>query len=837
MLAAVTLLIVSWIPGAVIFRAPCAARDRRAALAIEERAFWQVILSVALSLAIVLALAAAHRYSFARLLLADGAVAVVVAVVSRFRLRLGRAAARPGWTIAFPIALIALGAWRFFPPAEYVIGGKDPGVYVNAGIQIAQRGTLVVQDDAVASVPAFARDLFFPQHAGQPYYSVRFMGFFIQDPATGAVISQFPHLYPASIAIGYGLDGLSGAREAIGVWAILGVLAVYFAGARLFGEAAAFAGAGLLALNVVEVWFSRYPNAEMVMQALMFAAVLATARAHVDGDPFFAPVAGALLPLLLFLRIDVVLAMAAVIGGVVLLYVRRVPSRASFWLPLAAGCALAAWYFTGPMRAYVARPMAFVQHFAVWQYALLAAAVLAVVGLLASAVRSRRLSAWIAVVTPTALCFVVVALAIYAEAFRAPSRWIAPHDAYALRTFAAFYLTVPALIAALIGLVVIGRRVFWRDPALIVMVCGFCVFFFYKIRIVPDHFWMARRFLPVILPGMLLFTGAAAFAGARRREVTSVGDPAASWRRPIVRRLIGLAFVAVLSSQYARASAPLLKHVEYAGIIPRLERLSSSIGDDDLLVTESRNASDIHVLALPLAYIYARNVLVLSTPVPDKPTFAQFLAWAHTKYRRVLFLGGGGTDLLSSRWSVEPLASDRFQVPEYDSPSNAYPRFVRQKEFDYGIYALEPPRANAPSGFDLDVGVRDDLHVLRFHAKEESQGHTFRWSRDRSYVSIVHLTPANRTVTIWMNNGGRPANASPATVRILLDGHLLGAVFVTDGYHAYTVSIPPAVASAAAATGEPVRLTLETPTWNPQRALGAPDDRDLGVMVDRVTIQ
>ena len=74
-------------------------------------------------------------------------------------------------------------------------------------------------------------------------------------------------------------------------------------------------------------------------------------------------------------------------------------------------------------------------------------------------------------------------------------------------------------------------------------------------------------------------------------------------------------------------------------------------------------------------------------------------------------------------------------------------------------------------------------------------------------------------------------------MRILLDGHLLGAVSVTDGYHAYTVSIPPAVASAAAATGEPVRLTLETPTWNPQRALGAPDDRDLGVMVDRVTIQ
>ena len=59
----------------------------------------------------------------------------------------------------------------------------------------------------------------------------------------------------------------------------------------------------------------------------------------------------------------------------------------------------------------------------------------------------------------------------------------------------------------------------------------------------------------------------------------------------------------------------------------------------------------------------------------------------------MLFLGGGGTDLLSSRWSVEPLASDRFQVPEYDAPKNAYPRSVTQKEFDYSVYVFGPPAA------------------------------------------------------------------------------------------------------------------------------------------------
>ena len=44
---------------------------------------------------------------------------------------------------------------------------------------------------------------------------------------------------------------------------------------------------------------------------------------------------------------------------------------------------------------------------------------------------------------------------------------------------------------------------------------------------------------------------------------------------------------------------------------------------------------------------------------------------------------------------------------------------------------------------------------------------------------------------------------------------------------------PARVASA----GDPVRLKIATPVWNPSRALGTGDDRDLGVMVDRVAVR
>ena len=111
----------------------------------------------------------------------------------------------------------------------------------------------------------------------------------------------------------------------------------------------------------------------------------------------------------------------------------------------------------------------------------------------------------------------------------------------------------------------------------------------------------------------------------------------------------------------------------------------------DLVVVESRNASDVHVLALPLAYIYGRPVLVLNSPKPDKAMFEEFLAWARQHYRAVYFIGGGGTDLLSRPVAVESVASERFQIPEYESLRNQYPTGVRFKEFDFGIYKFVPP--------------------------------------------------------------------------------------------------------------------------------------------------
>jgi hypothetical protein len=845
-----SLALIAYVPGALIFRAPIAERVRRAGLAAEERAFWAVMISVAISTAVVLALAGMELYSFRALLAIDGLIAIALLLAWRTKLLFRGTAPWPTVTALIPLALVLAGLWLYVPPAEYIMGGKDPGSYMNEGIQIAQRGSLVIHDASVASLPAAFRDLFFPSYHNAFYFSSRFMGFFLLDPESGTVLGQFPHLLPAWIAIGYGVDGLTGTRLVSSVAALLGLLAIYFAGARLFGRAAATAGTALLAINVIQVWFGRYPNAEMVMQALLFAALAAWSRAHVDDDPFFAPVAATLLGLLLFLRFDSVLAFGGVAVAAALSLAAGRRLRASFVVTLAISLLFAGWYLFGLMQPYMEYPIGFIRNLAIWQMLLLIAGAIALVGFAWGASRLtivRRLEAWL----PQAITVVVLALATYAYFFRAEGGRTALHDAIALRSFA-WYVTPVGLVAALVGYAVAMRTTFRRDPALLATVTIFGLFFFYKIKIVPEHFWMARRFLPVILPGAMLLIGYAAFAGLGPRQnrsnrqsgiserAPSAPDPA-PWltRRTIWRGAIGILFVGLLGLQFWQASRPLMTHVEYAGLIPKLEALAKHFGDRDLVVVESRAAgSELHVLALPLAYVYARNVLVLNTPRPDPIVFREFLRWARTQYEQIYFLGGGGTDLLTRTIGIESVTSARFHVPQWESPVNALPRGVGRKAFDLSVYRFVDAVAANGNGAVLDIGSQDDVNVVRFHMKErDGRGVTYRWTQDASYVSLVGVRPESRSLVLVMNDGHRPRNLPPARVEVSLDDQLLGYVDVGREFQPYTVAIPPAIAEAAAARDTPARLKLATSVWNPRDALGSTDDRRLGVMLDRVEVR
>jgi hypothetical protein len=137
----------------------------------------------------------------------------------------------------------------------------------------------------------------------------------------------------------------------------------------------------------------------------------------------------------------------------------------------------------------------------------------------------------------------------------------------------------------------------------------------------------------------------------------------------------------------------------------------------------------------------------------------------------------------------------------------------------------------------LDIGDMDDLYVVRFHAKERDARGTFRWTRAQSYLSLVGIASDARELVIWMDNGGRPASAAPAAVQVFLGETELGRVTVGRERRPYVFPIPGPLAAAAASSTSATTIRLLSTTWNPRALTGGSDDRDLGVMVDRVEVR
>src|SRR5262249_44900363 len=132
------------------------------------------------------------------------------------------------------------------------------------------------------------------------------------SPRTGRVFPQFFHLFPVFGAYLFQAMGVKGALGTPPVFGVLATLGVFFVLRRLLGGAPALLGTLLLALNVVQVWFARYPMSEGMSQFLIFLGLLALLHWEERGGTAFGALAGAAFGISLLVRIDSVLIAAPI---------------------------------------------------------------------------------------------------------------------------------------------------------------------------------------------------------------------------------------------------------------------------------------------------------------------------------------------------------------------------------------------------------------------------------------------------------------------------------------------------------------------------------------------
>jgi hypothetical protein len=459
----------------------------------------------------------------------------------------------PVYALVGTLAIAAgFGVWQAVFASQQILVAGDPGVYLQYGYWIAQHGTVTVPNSASAFGAASGLDF----ATG---------GFFASG---GSISAGFLPGLPLVLAGGVWLSGLSGALL---MPAVLGGCAVLSFGGlvgRLCGARWAPAGALVLALSLPEVYVSRTPMSEPLVQVLLFGGLCMLLDAEVirgrwavgavGGGTALAALGGLALGLTVLANVGSLSLLLPAFPVLAVLFVMRRPVAGPFGIGLFAGVGigltvgllLARQYLSsmspqlhlfglsaagfGVLTALMA-PLAFpaVRR---WLGRVLQKQAQAV-GLQGEPIALPSLGTlaqWCALVVPV-LVMAGLALRPYLQTVRGQTDATVIRHVATLQRLAGlpvdgrrqyyessmdwvlWYLGVPAVLLAVVGAAILSRRVAgaaleWRSSTIAarlwvlpVLLIGWSVVtVLWDPAVLPWQPAASRRLVPLVLPGLLL---------------------------------------------------------------------------------------------------------------------------------------------------------------------------------------------------------------------------------------------------------------------------------------------------------------------------------------------
>lgn len=566
---------------------PCPDRpasDRRN----EQRPDWTAVtVGEVLALAGSVAVAAVGTWSLtlAQLGHHDGRLALAIglattALVGAVALR--RSGGRPGIRLdpvelGLLAAVVVAGAVFFLPGFHYTYVDKDPGVYVAHGFAIAREGDVAIDDPVAARAASPGSGTL----GGLP-------GIWPAPGEPGKAVSQFFHLYPALLATAHDLGGdraLFNLNPLLGIGSVAVLVLVT---RRVAGMAAALVAAALLVTSMIQVWQARYPSTEIVAQLLLAGALLAAVLAIDRRWSGAALVAGLLLGTGFLVRPDgfLYVGFAALFAAVALALGRTDRRLPALGAGLVVTLPYALW------NAYVERGT-YTEANDVPGAPLLLGGLALVVAAGYGAGRARRALAarypdsvlahpdevpprWrvgIGALLSLAIGVGLVVLYHREDLLGVDYSWSvftgSVTRSYDERTlpWLSWFVTPAGLAVMWVGAcLVLLRR--WRAGVLVLVGPGTLLLFLYlwDPRVSMRLMWFVRRFVPAVLPAMII--------------LIAIALGWALTRRPVIARVVGAAGAVALVVSWAVMSLPLRHHDEMGGSWDVAAALAAPSGDE-----------------------------------------------------------------------------------------------------------------------------------------------------------------------------------------------------------------------------------------------------------------
>jgi hypothetical protein len=598
------------------------------------------------------------------------------------------------------ILILVIVAIVYLQPHEFLWGGADAGVYVSLGESIANTGSWLVKEDIIQALPEALYPAFFRQQP--PSASVRFIqfpGFYLTDPEAGKITPQFFPLHPLWLAIYNALGGLRFSLLATPVWGILGCMAVAAVAQTLFGARSGWLSLISLFCTATQIWFSRYPTAEMITQFLLFGGLWALIRYFQVGSGWYAGLAGAAIGQAMLARLDLYF---LVIIPVALGVWRMVTGR-FVWRDLLLPVWIVAHLIQSLVFAWTRSRPYFVSVYGRYlnqmvNSPLVLIAILFIAGAGFAAiillVHTKKITThqaeldriWDTAMRVLSVGILIVAFYAY---FIRPAlantgiSWyywygdsqIANVEPYNMVRLG-WYLTPLGLAMATFGAFLILRRRVTVDRAILMGVgLFFSVLFIQSSRNNPHHIYVMRRYVPVVIPFLVVMM---AYLIDRIWSVAG--------KTHTLGPLLGLALGAwlVISAWFQ------ITHIEYDGLIAQISPQVEALGEPAvILFNDDLPVSSGALLGTPLHYIYGHTVFDLQEEYVDSEELASQIAIWQASGKRVLLAEGSHAvpDLLPTL-GREPVLDFYASYPVLEVSYEHKPREIWTQTMEVSFYEV-----------------------------------------------------------------------------------------------------------------------------------------------------
>ncbi len=436
---------------------------------------------------------------------------------------------RSGATMVVLVVVLVLTGLNVRYSSQHLLTDRDPGVYITTARWLANEGQLLVEPEAYA----------FKGVVNEHRIRYAAAGYYEGHRDDGKLYPQFVHLLPATLGASAWIAGSRGMLKVNAVLGGLALLLFFVFATKLLRPWLAAAATITLGLSLVQIHFSRDAYTEVLTQILLFGGLWALLSAQRTFHPGRAAIAGLLVGSASMARIDafIFLVPLAIYIAYDVISIRATgdpdPRHRSYLVALGAGAAVPAVIAFIDARlfspVYLADLWGSVR--LVW-VALVAIAVFSGLIVLGQS-RFRELTDLVRTHRETAALVVVGAIVT----FSVLAYFVRPHLQTAMqdnvnrfveylqrregltvngrRTYAehslgwlSLYLGPAALWSGLVGIALMTREVvLGRSSRAIPFTFAFLpmfVLYVWDPSITPDHVWALRRFLPVVIPGLIL---------------------------------------------------------------------------------------------------------------------------------------------------------------------------------------------------------------------------------------------------------------------------------------------------------------------------------------------